>query len=87
MNIGGTYTHECYQLLSRFSSADDENSLAVIRVAIRGNRLYGFKNLIQVGSELGRMEDNPTKLRLVCGRLGYFRWYFRIAASLSDEVI
>jgi hypothetical protein len=53
--------------LSRLSSIDDENNLAVIRVTIRENRLYGFKDLIQVGSELGRMEDNPMKLRLICG--------------------
>jgi hypothetical protein len=53
--------------LSRLSSTDNENNLTVIRVAIRGNRLYGFKDLIQMGSKLGRMEDNPMKLRLVCG--------------------
>ena len=84
VRIGCSCTHECYKLLSRLSSTDDENSLAIIRAAIRGNRLYGFKDLIQVGSELGRMEDNPTKLRFVCGWLGYFRRYFRVAASLRN---
>jgi hypothetical protein len=53
--------------LSRLSSTDDENNLAVILVVMRGNRLYGFKYLIQVRSELGRMKDNPMKMCLVCG--------------------
>jgi len=46
------------------SSTDNEKNLAIIPAA---SRLYGFKDLVEVGSKLGRMEDNPTKLRLVCG--------------------